>query len=490
MRSDIYDHLKQMPFFTYFSQISAIPRSSGNEEAISCFVAGFARDHGLEWQQDKHFNVIIRKKGSPGHEHGNPVVLQCHMDMVCEKTAESSHDFTKDPIVFRVVDGFLKADETSLGADNGVGMAYILSVLADENLIHPPIEAVFTTSEEVGLEGMAVLDGNWVTGDRMINLDGEEEGILYSSCAGGARYYLEKAVSYQPMEQGVTGWQIAVKNLRGGHSGVDIDKGRGNSIVILARLIAKLKERVMFGVSTIGGGSKTNAIPRDAKAVIWAEHGQEHELKSFIADFGAKLKHEYGGNEPGLVVETEPVSAPEGDALQILSPDSLNCVLDCLLLLPNGLLGYSPDLPGQVECSSNLGIMNDSDEKVVIAGLVRSNNNFRLDDVMLRVRRLADRLKFGFEERNRYPAWEFRKDSELRDLSNRVYRDLFDREIETQSIHGGLECALMFEKKEDMDMISLGPDLYDVHTVNERADIASIIRVWEYLIKLLECLCN
>ncbi|MGL6198887.1 MAG: beta-Ala-His dipeptidase [Lachnospiraceae bacterium] len=490
MMLDVYDHFIQMPFYTYFSQISAIPRSSGNEEAVSGYVVGFARDHRLEWQQDKHFNVIIRKKGSPGHEHDNPVVLQCHMDMVCEKTAESSHDFNKDPIVFTAVDGFLKADETSLGADNGVGMAYILTVLADENLIHPPIEAVFTTSEEVGLEGMAALDGNWVTGDRMINLDGEDEGILYSSCAGGARYYLEKAVSFQPMEEGLTGWKIAVNNLRGGHSGVDIDKGRGNSIVILARLITKLKERVSFGVSTIWGGSKTNAIPRDASAVIWAERDQEQELKSFIADFGAKLKQEYGRNEPDLIVETKPVTVAEGDTLQILSPDSLNCVLDCLLLLPNDLLGYSPDLPGQVECSSNLGIMNASDDKVVIAGLVRSNNNFRLDDVMLRVRRLADRLKFGFEERNRYPAWEFRKDSVLRDLSTRVFHDLFDREIETQSIHGGLECALMFEKKEEMDMISLGPNLYDVHTVNERADIASIIRVWEYLVKLLERLCS
>ena len=486
---NIFDELKQTPFYMYFSQIAAIPRSSGNEEAISGYIIEFAERYNLIWKRDRCFNVLIKKDGSPGYEDYNPVILQCHLDMVCEKRPGSGHDFTKDPILFTAEEGFLKAGETSLGADNGVGIAYILSVLADDTLIHPPIEALFTAGEEVGLEGMAELDGEWVTGRQMVNMDGEEEGILYTSCAGGARYYIQQTMSFEPIEAGKTGYRIAVENLCGGHSGIDIDKGKGNSIILLIRLIAELGERYKIQVSDIGGGTKTNAIPRDAAAVIWVKRGQEEEFQNYVSGFAEKIKLEYGSNEPQLNVKLDVISVP-GEAREVLTAESLNWLIDCILLLPNGVLGHSPHLPGVVESSSNLGMVSLEHEVLTLAGLVRANNNSKMDETLLKIHRLAVRLGGSCEERNRYPAWEYRSESELRELSARVYRKLFGQEIVTESIHGGLECALMFEKKKEIDMISIGPDLYDVHTVNERADIASIIRTWNYIVKLLEGMCT
>lgn len=484
-----WNELKEMDFYKYFSEIALIPRGSGNEAAISNYVIDFAKGHHLDWERDEKDNVIIRKPGQGIGERCEPLVAQCHMDMVCEKAPESNHDFLTDPIRIAEREGFIVAEDTSLGADNAVGMSYILSILADRDISHPPLEALFTTSEEVGMEGMAKLSGDWVTGSRMLNLDGEEEGILYTSCAGGVRYYLEADAVRVPLKEDAIGYQLSIGGLCGGHSGLDIDKGRGNGILLLARMIAMLVEKENVVVSSFEGGGKTNAIPRDASAAVWFQPEQEARIAAEVERYYGVLSSEYDGIEPDVQVGFERLSLT-ADQAKGLDKKTTAAILDCILLLPNGVMSYSAHLAGVVEASVNLGSVSLTEDIFCAAGLIRTNHNSKMDDILLRVKLLADRLNCRLEERNRYPAWEYKTHSPLRELCLATYQEIYGRDAELASIHGGLECALMFEKKTDMDMISMGPNLYDVHTINEKADIASIIRVWNYLVKLLEDICR
>ncbi|WZL72235.1 aminoacyl-histidine dipeptidase [Clostridiaceae bacterium 35-E11] len=479
---NIFDDLKKMRFYTYFQQISAIPRSSGNEQSISDYIVRFAQEHRLEVRRDNKLNVMIKKQATSGYESALPVIMQCHMDMVCEKETDSDHDFTKDPIVPVEQDGVLMTSGTTLGADNAIGMSYILSILEDKTLPHPPIEAIFTASEEVGMEGMANLDIAWLNGERMINLDSEKEGVVFSSCAGGIRYYLKLPVSMQQRMPGAVPYTLTIDGLEGGHSGLDIDKGHGNSIVLLARLISKLKNKFSIQMSRISGGSKANAIPRDAFATVWFTADIAERVKEECKQFQSDLKREYALKEPQLSILIEPTAQSD---LLVLSENSLEDILASILLAPNGVLAYSSHLQGVVEVSSNIGIVELQKDCMLITGLIRSNNNEKIQDIMERFRYLSKLLNAEFNTGNDYPAWEFKEDSKLRRLCCDVYKEMFESDMQVASIHGGLECALMLGKNSNMDMVSIGPDLFDVHTTKEHVDIASLMRTWNYLIKLL-----
>lgn len=475
-------NLQQFRFYQHFVDLSAIPHGSGNEKAVSDFLVAFAGKLGLPVRQDQENNVVICKPGSPGREGEPAIMLQAHIDMVCEKTPDSPHNFLTDPIVPVERGGYLTATNTTLGADNGIGAAYMMAILEDTAMHHPPIEAVFTTSEEVGMEGMVHLDADALQAKRMLNLDSEGEGVLYASCAGGIRYDLTIPVETQQPQQDAGPHRLVVRGLTGGHSGVDIDKERANAPLLLARVISGLRSQFAVQVSEMGGGSKDNAIPRDAEATLWLPSGDLTAIRAELATLTATIRLEYSVTEPGLDIALEPVSASQA----VLEDRSLEAVLAAMLLVPNGAFHYNPQLPGVLDASSNLGILRQENGKIVLSGLVRSNTNSRVSETVERIRYLAAMLGAELTTGSSYPAWEYRAESRLRELCCKTYREMFGAEMEVASVHGGLECALMAGKRPDMDMVSIGPNLEDVHTPQERAEIASLIRVWEYTVRLLD----
>ncbi|MDR1622386.1 MAG: beta-Ala-His dipeptidase [Synergistaceae bacterium] len=485
-----FEDLKRLRFYRHFGNISSIPRGSGGEKAVSDYLLRFAEELGLDCRQDEALNVIIKKKAAPGYEKEPAVVLQAHMDMVCEKTADSGHDFTKDPIVPLEKDGYLTADGTTLGADNGVGVACIMAILEDETLKHPALEAVITTNEEVGMEGMSQLDASAIEGTRMINLDSEREGTFSTSCAGGARIQMTLPIARSLVPMNALPCALRVQGLTGGHSGVDIGKNRANAIVLLGRAIALLQRKIGLHVENLSGGGKLNAIPREAAALLWLEESQARRAMSETENIGKIFEMEYKVSEPALTLDLmlnlEDLDRKEavfrGEAL---TRQSLRNVLAAISLLPCGVLGFSQYLQGEVDSSCNLGIVETAEEAAVFSLMARSNTNSKMDDIVARTEHLGNVLQAEVKISNSYPAWEFRGRSPLREICVREFTALYGKPPKLASIHGGLECALMTLKKPDMDMISLGPTILDAHTPNERVEIASSIHMWELIVRIL-----
>ena len=472
-----------MQYLDYFKEISKIPRCSGSEEDISAYLMRFAYEKKLDTTQDNEFNVIIKKPASPGYEKADPIMLQAHMDMVCEKISNSKHDFSKDPIAVYQDENFLRAGETSLGADDGIGMAYILAILADKDIPHPPLEAVFTASEEVGLHGMAMLDISPLKSERMINLDGEKEGVLLTGCAGGRRLRMELAIASYPVEEDRYAYSISVRGLRGGHSGTDIDKGRANAIQLLARVLQELNRSFSIQVSEITGGSKENAIPREATAQILIKHEETKIISDKIGRINTTFVQEYASGDPDISVHMERI---EETPKRILRSESLENLLAAILLTPSGVLCRNPDLEGMVDTSCNLGIVKTGESHILLSTLIRSNTNSRIREATAKISLLGTMLNARVSIGNDYSAWEFNQDSALLALCSNVYQTAFGSEPQIATIHGGLECALMAKKRPGIDMISFGPNLFGVHTTEEKAEIASIHRTWIFLLNILK----
>jgi len=493
---DTFEALKDLRFYQYFCEISAIPRGSGNEKAISDYLVTFAKANGLAWERDGADNVVIKKEASFSYGNKPAVILQCHMDMVCVSGSDSSHDFLRNGIIPLEQDGFLMADRTTLGADNGIGMAYLLAILKEEHLRHPKLIAIFTTGEETGLKGMAALDASELEADRMINLDGEGEGILFASCAGGERYEMKIPLKWESIHEAEQRkcYKLLLSGFSGGHSGIDIDKGRANAVILLARFLKVLVKKRNYHVCALEGGSKENAIPRDASACIWMNEDEAAQALEEIREFEQQILLEYAKKEPAFTIRLEECNGktmPQKE-LDILAeksgihPQSLEKLLSAVLLIPNGVLSFHPHLERTLDASSNLGILTIEEEKVILRGLVRANQNTKREDAMNRIYQLGLLLDGQVEVKNGYPAWEYQEISQLREYCCRIYQEMYDRSMEVSAIHGGLECALMHEKRPDMDMVSIGPNLYDVHSPEEKAEIASLIRMWNYVIKLLD----
>lgn len=479
----LYDTLQTYRFFQLFREISEIPRESGNEKAVSDYIVQFAGRHGLTCYQDKANNVVIKKPAAPGYEDAPAVMLQAHLDMVCEKRPDSPHNFITDPIAFVVREGELLADNTTLGADDGFGIGYMLAVLEDRSLAHPAIEAVFTTDEEVGMGGMQALDVANLASRRLINLDSEEEGELCASCAGGVRYDMEVPVTATAPPTGCVPYRLVVEGLNGGHSGMDIGRERANSILLLARVLDYLGRRAAFWLSDFTGGTKTNAIPREAYATLWIAPDELPALRTEFQLIKDICKREYAVTEPALSIRLDVIETPQTLVLDI---PSLNRSLAALRLLPNGAFSYNQALPGVLDSSSNIGIASLRSGTLFLSGLVRSNTNSKITDSVDKLKALSALLDATLETNSAYPAWEFKKESILRTICCDVYQRMYDKQMVISSTHGGLECALLAEKLPDMDMISIGPNIRDAHTPQERIDMDSFIRVWEYLIQVLK----
>ena len=467
--------------FKYFEELSQIPRGSYNEQEISDYLVNFAKKLNLEVVQDEHLNVIIRKPATPGYENCPGVILQGHMDMVCEKNKDVNHDFEKDPIKLRIVDDMIYASGTTLGADNGIAVAMSLAVLASNDLQHPDLEVLVTTNEEAGMTGAKGLDGDLLKGKYIINLDSEEEGYLLVSCAGGNRSYVSLPLTYKNIDDNKQAFLVEVKGLLGGHSGMDIVKQRANSNVVMGRILNSLN--LDFDLVEVNGGSKNNAIPRECEAIVVVNKDQADTLKANVSKIEEILKHEFKTTDPGLQVIVS-----ETTAYKVITDDCKSKAILLLNFIPNGIQTVSKDIEGLVESSSNLGVVKTTDDTMTFESAVRSSVATLRENLNAKTKMLCDTVNAKFENTDGYPAWEYAKDSKLEHICIDVYEKLTGKKPIITAIHAGVECGLLLDKMKGAQAISMGPNMFEVHTPNEHLSISSVQNVYDYLLAVLKAM--
>lgn len=479
----ILSGLKPEKVFTYFEEIARIPHGSGNVGAISDYLAGFARERGLQYIQDEAKNVIIIKEATPGYEQEPALILQGHMDMVAVHKPELAIDMTREPLKLAVDGDRIYAVGTSLGGDDGIAVAYALALLDDDTLRHPRLEVVITVDEEVGMDGARAIDLSMLQGHRLLNLDSEEEGIFLTSCAGGARIHCIVDMQEQCREMRGEIFELTVGGLQGGHSGVEIHKERGNSNMLMARLLQKLAGSIRVGLCDCQGGLADNAIPRVTKARVLVEKEDQARFVEWVARYDAVLRNELATKDPDVSV----TAASQGTGTErCLTGDGLRRTADYLYSLPCGVQAMSADVPGLVETSLNLGILKVCGGKVEAEFSVRSCVDSSKLALLDKVQALTALAGGRCEITGDYPGWAYRVDSPLRDKMIALYEEMYGEKPRVEAIHAGLECGILASKIADLDGISFGPNMYDIHTTEETLSISSTQRVWEYLVRLLE----
>ena len=476
-------HEKTREILDIFEQIAAIPRCSKHEEKISEWLQSWARDKGFAMRADEAGNVVIEVEASEGYEKAPVVVIQGHMDMVCEKTPDSAHDFSKDPIR-PIVDGdWLRADNTTLGADNGIAIAMGLVLATDKAVAHPPLELLFTVDEEQGLTGAAKLAPDFIRGRILINIDSEDEGVLTVGCSGGKETRISLPLSFGELPEGYRVYRLAVSGLRGGHSGVDIHKHRASANRILARMLALASQTVDIRLVSIKGGTAHNAIARDAEACIAFDSANEGAAGKKISDFEQTVRNEFAASEKAPSLE---ISTPESSAAQALSAEDTARAINLMLALPHGVIGMSPDIEGLVETSTNFATVEIKDSALKILASLRSSVMTKLDELSERIEALSALAGADTESANAYPAWEPDMDSPLLERCKNIYQKLYGKQPAVEIIHAGVECAILGDKYPGMDMISLGPTIQNPHSPEERINIPTIGKVWDYLVEALK----
>lgn len=465
--------------FRFFEEISQIPRGTYNTKAVSDYCVDFAKARNLEVIQDALNNVIIKKPGTEGYENSEPVILQGHLDMVCEKTADSAHDFLKDPIELYVEDGFVKAKDTTLGADDGIAIAMALAVLDSGTIEHPPIEAVFTVDEEVGMDGAMGIDLSPIQGTMLINMDSEEDYVLTAGCAGGFRFAYELPVERTAVSG--KGLVMEICGLKGGHSGVEIDRQRGNANKLAGRLLYHMARETETALVEIDGGAKDNVIPNRSRFTIVVQDVEKAAAAE--REMLAVWQQEFGADEPGLDIQVSELGENEYAAM---TAESMKKVLVFLNSCPNGVYEFNRSLAGLVETSDNLGVLTTEEDRVRFMVLTRSGTASKLEEMKERFFCLADYLGGTYTIDSEYPAWTFREESRIRPIVADAFEKVFGKRPEVTTIHAGLECGLLSGKKPELDCISFGPNMHDVHSVNERLEIASTEKVWRALKEILK----
>ena len=475
----VLENLVPDKVFYYFEEISSIPRGSGDLEAVSDYCVNFAKERNLAVRKDELNNVVIKKPATEGREYDTTVIIQGHLDMVCEKTTESNHDFENDGIELLVDGDWISANGTTLGADNGIAIAYALAILDDNTISHPALEVIFTADEEIGMFGAKALDMSDLTGKYMLNLDCEEDGICYAGCAGGAR--LEAQFDIERTSSKGTLYTITVKGLKGGHSGAEIDKERANASMIMGRVLHKIDDTMNFGIVSVNGGSKDNVITRENIAQIVAE--DEDTLKKIIDDFNTEIKNEYAVADENIIVTIE---KGEYGEYNVVCKDNQDDVITFMYTVPYGPQNYCTDVKGVVETSLNMGVVNTTEDKIVIVMSVRSMIRSRKELLLDRVKCLALKLNAKVEIGADYPEWEFKRNSALQDIMKKTYFDMYKEEIKMNVIHAGLECGYFLEKNPELDVLSFGPQMFDIHTPEERLSISSTKKVYDLVLELLK----
>ncbi len=466
----------------HFDEIRKIPHESKNETALAQYVISVAKQHNYEYEQDEVGNVVIRKAATPGHENASIMILQSHLDMVCEKNSDVDFDFAKDAIQLEIDGDWLTAKGTTLGADNGIGVAAALAVLEDDSLTHGPLELLFTVDEETGLTGASRISPDFLKGRLYLNLDSEEEGVFTIGCSGGADTGFTLPISRQAATDG-TMLQVKISGLKGGHSGLDINTGRGNAIKILNHILDDADQKFSLSVVNFNGGNKRNAIAREASADIIVPSDALDKIKARMETSFEELKDEFQAVEKDMTMTIEPLDktlpAP-------LDDQSKKTLLNLLKELPHGVLGMSKDIEGLVETSTNLATIATGDDKVEIGQSSRSSVASALTETRNRLKDLGEAAGASLSQPEGYPGWAPNLDSKVLKLSKEAYQACFGKEPEVAAIHAGLECGLIGEKFPGMDMVSYGPDLRNPHSPDEKIHIASVEKFWKLTAKILE----
>ncbi len=477
------EELEPKKVFYYFEELCGIPHPSYKEKRISDYLVGFAKERGLEHYQDDLYNVVMIAPATAGYEDEEPVILQGHMDMVCEKEPDCGIDFENDGLKLLIDGDYVTAQGTTLGGDDGIAIAYALAILDSPDIAHPRLEIIFTASEETGMEGASGVDLSMLKGHKLLNLDSETEGVMTVSCAGGNSSVCHVPVAYEAGSGSAL--SLRVGGLKGGHSGVEIDKGRANANRVMGRLLLALEQSgVDYALAALSGGAKQNAIPREAGATVLVAEEAADAAKRALEDAAAQIKNEYATTDPGLTLFIEESGEQQMQALQ--SP-SKNSVVMLLNNLPGGIQSMSADIPGLVETSLNMGIVALDEKEFRAEFAVRSSVESARDALTARIRNLAEYAGGTVTVGGVYPAWEYRKDSVLREDAARIFREMYGKEPKIEAIHAGLECGILAGKIDGLDGISIGPDMCDVHTFGEKLSISSTKRVFDFVVELLKC---
>ncbi len=467
----------------FFYEISKIPRGSGNMSNITEYCLRFAKERGLKSFQDDAGNIMIFKDGTKGYENREAIILQGHLDMVCEKRENCKKNMDQEGVDVLCDGKYLYADGTTLGGDNGIAIAYILAILDDNGTIsHPPLEALLTVDEEIGLNGANKLDSTNLKGKRLINLDSEEEGVLTVSCAGGVRVNWILPVLYDNNSKKKCAKTLSVKGLLSGHSGMDIGKGRKNAAILLTKFIYELKNHFPIHISNFESGGRLNVIPSTASATICFDSSLQDHFERLLSNFNVKLKIACAQTEPNAEIISVAVDSPD----KYLNRDSSNILISALMLIPNGVLEICEKPSILIKTSSNLGSVSIQNDKLILEFLIRSNVENGKNEIIEKFRCLSESLGGILSLSEDYPAWEYQSMSPLREVMAETYESMYGKKMSICSIHAGLECGIFAKKITGLDMVSIGPNMENVHTPSERVEIESVIRCWEFLLKVLE----
>ena len=474
----VLSHLEPAKVFHFFEQICSIPHGSGNIGRISDYCADFARQRGLKYIQDELGNVIIFAPATPGYEQAQPIILQGHMDMVCVKTPECPLDLTRDGLKLGVDGDDVFAEGTSLGADNGIAVAMMLALLDSPELPHPAVEALITVDEETGLFGAAFVDFAPLQGYRLINMDSEEEGVFTVSCAGGVRTNCELKVEREQCDMPQV--KISVEGLLGGHSGVEIHKGRGNALKLLGRVLKVAADKTEIRLVSYAGGAADNVICREGAAVVCA--ADPAAVAAAAAEMERQFKAELGERDPGVCVR---VSEGEQGSVSALTAAHTATAIEIINEVPQGVQAMSASIEGLVQTSLNLGVAS-LDDALTLRFALRSSVTAEKKAMLANLEDIFARRGGSVSADGDYPAWEYRENSPLRDLMAETYTDMYGKPPVIEAIHAGLECGQLTGKRPELDCVSIGPNLKDVHSVDEKLSVASTKRTWEFLLEVLK----
>ncbi len=478
-------HEKTRTIVKWFEEISKIPRCSKNEKAICEWLADWAREHGFEARTDKVENLVIEVPASPGYENAPAVVIQGHMDMVCEKTKDSTHDFEKDPIGILFEDGWMTADRTTLGSDNGIAIAMAMTAALSDDVPHPPMELLFTVDEETGLTGATALEEGFIKGKLLLNVDSEDEGVFTVGCAGGKDIHVTLPINQVSAPSDYKPRKVVASGMRGGHSGIDIQEQRANSLKVLTRALHAIQDKTDLRLASFNGGTAHNAIPRDAEAVVYLPAAGLDLAGKLVSELSALLEREYAGTDPEIALSIE---AAEGAGAKVLSAEETRRVLDFILAFPHGVAEMSPDIEGLVQTSNNLATIKTGATKIEALSSQRSSNMERLDLLTARIAAVGRLAGGEVEIGGGYPAWKPNMDSQLLARCKQVYEELFGKAPVVEIIHAGLECGIIGSKFEGMDMISFGPTIKNPHSPDEKIEVESIGKVWDFMAALFRSL--
>ena len=468
--------------WSHFAALAAIPRPSGREERVAAHVAEVGRSAGAEVKRDARGNVVLKIPASPGRAAAPPVILQSHLDMVCEKNKGVEHDFDRDPIRLRIDGDWVRATGTTLGADNGIGAAAALATATDRSVVHGPLELLFTLDEETGLTGAKGLDPSILSGHMLLNLDSEEDGVIYVGCAGGEDTLIDLPAALAAPAPGAPR-RLEVRGLRGGHSGLNIVENRGNALKLVARILdAAMADGIPFELASIGGGSKHNAIPREAEAIVVLAKEAGAAIEALAGRLRAGFAVELAGVDDGLEIAWSEAPAPS----RVLRPDDRDRLVRLLMALPHGVLGMSRDIPGLVETSSNLAVVAATSDGIRVVTSSRSSIASSLAGVLASIRDIASLAGAKVTRKDGYPGWKPDLGSKALAVVREVYRKRWAQEPHVTAIHAGLECGLLGEKIPGLDMVSFGPQIEGAHSPDERVLVPSVERFWGALGEVLD----